>query len=199
MLTKVLFATGLAASITLAGCGYHLAGTVTGLPEDVQSISVGTITNRSREHGLEKTLAFALEHEIHERQHFQMVQDPGGGDAILSGSIRDIQTRPVAYDSNDLAVQYEIELILDLTLVRKSDGRVLWHTSRLQETDEYAASPTVVVTTSPEFQQGTLDPANVQDPELSNIQLAETERRNAIKRLLQHAVRDVYNQMVENF
>src|SRR2546426_9377463 len=70
------------------GCGYHLAGEKSGLPDDVRSLSVGTIRNRSREHGLEKTLAFALEREIHERGRFRMEEDAGGGDAVLSGTIR---------------------------------------------------------------------------------------------------------------
>jgi hypothetical protein len=185
--------------VILAGCGYHFAGDVRGLPADVLSISVGTINNRSREHGLEKTFAFAFEREIHERRQFRMVEDPAGGDAVVSGTIRDIRIRPVAFDANDLAVQYEIALLLDITLTRKSDGRVLWQARRLQETDEYSVSSNVVVTSSSQFQQRALDPADIQNPQLSNIQLAETERRSALTRLLQRAVRDVYNQMVEGF
>ena len=182
-----------------AGCGYHLAGEHMGLPTDVHSVSVGTIVNHSREHGLEKTLAFALEREIHERGQLRMEQDPGGGDAVLSGAIHDVVVRPVAYDAADQAVQYEIVLTLDLALTRQSDGHVLWRVHRLRESDEYSASASVVVTSSSQFQQGSLDAANIQSPQLSSIQLAETERRRAITRLLRQAVRDVYNQMVEDF
>ena len=185
------------AAFVLAGCGYHLAGDQIGLPEDVHSVSVGAIANRSREHGLEKALAFALEREIHERRQLRMEEDTG--DAVLSGTIRDISMRPVAFDSNDQAVQYEIALILDLKLTRQRDGRVLWHVTRLRETDEYSASSNVVVTSSSQFQQGTLDATNIQNPQFSNIQLSETERRRAITRLFDHAARDIYNQMVEDF
>jgi hypothetical protein len=59
--------------------------------------------------------------------------------------------------------------------------------------------PTVVITSSSQFQQGTLDAGTIQNPQFGNIQLAETERRRAIGRLLSHAVRDIYNQMVEDF
>jgi hypothetical protein len=185
--------------LTLAGCGYHLVGENVGLPEDVHSLSVGTLTNHSREHGLEKTLAFAIEREINERGHFRMEEDPAGGDAVISGTIRDVNVRPVAFDANDQAVQYEIALILDLYLTRQRDGKVLWQVRGLRETDEYSANSSVVVTTSSQFQQGTLDATNVQNPQLTNIQLAETQRRTAITRLLSEAVRDVYNQMVEDF
>ena len=107
--------------------------------------------------------------------------------------------RPVAYDAADQAVQYEIVLTLDLTLTRQSDGHVLWRVRHLRETDEYSANASVVITSSSQFQQGSLDAKNIQGPQLSSIQLAETERRRAISRLLQQAVRDVYNQMVEDF
>lgn len=187
------------AALVLTGCGYHLVGEQIGLPDDVRSLGVGTLQNRSREYGLEKSLAFAMEREIHERGRFRMVEDPGGADAVLSGTIRDVNVRPVAFDSSDLAVEYEIGLTLDLTLTRQRDGQVIWHVRGLRETDEYSASSRVVVTSSSQFQQGTLDAANIQDPEFTSIQLAETERRLAITRLLRQVVRDVYNQMVEDF
>jgi len=185
--------------LVLSGCGYHLVGESVGLPEDVHSLSVGTLTNRSREHGLEKTLAFAMEREIHERGHFRMEEDAAGGDAVISGTIRDVHVVPVAFDSNDQAVQYEIDMTVDLVLTRQRDGKVLWKVRGLRETDEYSASSAVVVTSSSQFQQATLDATNIQNPQLTQIQLAETERRTAIARLLRQTARDIYNQMVENF
>ena len=186
-------------AVVFVGCGYHFAGEHVGLPADIHSLSVGKLVNRSREHGLEKTLAFALEREIHERGHFRMIEDPGGGDAVVSGTIRELRVRPVAFDSNDIAVQYEIALTLDFTLTRKDDGQVLWHVHGLQESDQYSSSSNVVVTNSPQFQQSALNASDVLNPEFTAIQLTETERRRAITRLLGQAVRDVYNQMIENF
>lgn len=190
----------------LGGCGYHLAGEKVGLPDDVRSISVGTIDNRSREYGLEKQLAFAIEREVHLRGHFRMDEDPGGGDAVLSGAIRDVRVRPVAFNANDVAVQYEVAVILDLTLTRTRDGRVLWRRRGLRELDEYSTSGGVVVSNSSQFQQGTLDAKNLQDPQFSSrdpqqigIQLAESERRRALSRVLTQAARDVYDEMVEDF
>lgn len=189
----------LLALVALSGCGYHFAGEQRGLPDDIHSLSVGTVVNHSQEYGLEKTLAFTFEREIHERGHFQMVEDPGGGDAVLTGSIRDVRVRPVAFDANDQAVQYEMTVILELTLTRHSDGQVLWHVRDLRELDEYSVSSSVVVTSSSKFQRETLNASDVQNPRFSHIQLGETERRRALTRLLKQAARDAYNQMVEAF
>lgn len=192
--------------LTLAGCGYHLAGEQIALPEDVRSLSVGTVNNRSREYGLEKTLAFAFEREILERGHFHVSQEPGGADAVLSGTIRDLRVHPVSFNANDQAVQYEIALVVDLVLTRQQDGHVLWRANGLSEVDEYSTSGGVVVTSSSQFQQGTLNASDLRNPEFAtmdpqtiSIQLSETERRRAIERLLSQAVRDIYNQMVESF
>jgi len=113
--------------LSVIGCGYHLAGERSGLPDDVRSLSVGTIQNRSRQHGLEKTLAFALEREIHERRPFS--DGAGSGGWRRGGERHDPRRehRPVGFDSNDIAVQYEMALVVDLTLTRQRDGRVLWH------------------------------------------------------------------------
>ena len=190
-----------------AGCGYSFAGDRLGLPPDVHSVSVGTIENRSHEYGVEKTLAFALEREIHIRGQLRMEEEPAGGDAVLTGAIREMRVRPVAFNGNDQAVEYEIALTLDLTLTRHSDGHVLWRVRKLRETDEYATSGAVVVTSSSQFQQGTLDAPNLNNPQFStstappmvSLQLAETERRLAITRLVKQAAHDLYDQMVENF
>jgi hypothetical protein len=185
--------------LVLAGCGYHFAGEQRGLPEDIRSLSVASVVNDSQEYGLEKTLAFAFEREIHERGHFRLVDDGTGGDAVLTGIIRDVRAQPVAYDANDQAIQYQLTLVLDLTLTRHSDGQVLWHVRGLRELDEYSVTSNVVVTSSSTFQRGTLNASDVQNPQFTHIQLAETERRRALAQLLKHAVRDAYNQMVENF
>ncbi|HVM95089.1 MAG TPA: LPS assembly lipoprotein LptE [Candidatus Acidoferrales bacterium] len=198
----------LAATI-LSGCGYHLAGEASGLPPDVQSISIGPIENHSREHGLEKSLQFALEREVHTRRQWRLEPEPSGGDAILTGRIRRVQIRPVAFNADDQATEYDIVMTLDLALKRRDDGKVLWHISGWREESEYATSAGVVVTSSSEFQQQTLDRANLEDPQLSpqfasnpqstSIQLAETDRGTALDRLLKQTARDVYNLMVENF
>lgn len=182
-----------------SGCGYRLAGHGTGLPEDVRSVSIGMIANRSREYGIEKDFSFALEREIHVRRQYRVDEAPGTGDAVLSGTIRDVRVRPIAFDANDFAIRYELVLWLDMTLTRQRDGQVLWQISGLREDEEYSTVAQVEVTSSSEFQRGTANAADINNPEFSYMQFAESERRRALARMLNQAARDVYNQMLENF
>jgi lipopolysaccharide assembly LptE-like protein len=183
----------------LSACGYHVTGTQVALPPDVRSLGVGTISNFSREYGLEKTLAFALQREIMVRRQFRMSEEVGTADAVVNGAIRDVTARPVAFGANDVAVLYEIALTLDVSLTRQRDGHVLWQVNGLRELNEYSASPTTVITSSSQFQQETLNATDINNPQFNSVQLAETLRRQAITRLVTQVVRDVYNQMVEDF
>lgn len=190
-----------------AGCGYHIHGTQPTLPSDIRTLGVGAIENKSLEHGLEKQLAFAFEREVFVRRHYSLAKSPGGADALLAGTIREVSRRPVAFDEDDQAVLYEVLIRLDLTLTRQRDLKVLWSVRDMREFDEYSTSGNVIVTSSSEFQRGTLDVKNLQrdddeipdDRQISTIQLAEAERKRAMDRLLQRAVRDVYDRMIEGF
>jgi hypothetical protein len=199
----------LAALLVLGGCGYHLAGSRIGLPADVRSLSVARIENRSTEYGLEKLLAFALEREILARGQLRWEPEANGADAVLVGTIRSVTYRPVAFNSRDESVQYEVVVLLDLALQRTSGGAPLWEVKGFRVEGEYASSPGVVVVSSARFQQQPLDAANLRDPQWSpraaqdpnavNPQLAESFKREALRALAEQAARDLYAQMVEEF
>jgi Lipopolysaccharide-assembly len=178
-------------------CGYHLSGTQVDVPGDIHSISVGHFDNLSHQEGLEKMLAFAFEREFYERGTLRLRENPSEGDGIITGTIREFKTRPVSFDANEEALQYEAELTLDVTLRRQADGKMLWKGSRLHAFEEYSVSRQTVVPSSSQFQQGTLDFANL--AQLSDVQLAETEKRLAIERMVRAIVRDVHDRILDDF
>lgn len=192
-----------------SGCGYHLAGSQVHLPPDVRSVAVGEIENRSTEPGWEKVLAFALEREVLVRQQLRWEPDSERGDAVITGKIRSVVVRPVAFNSRDQAVQYELAAVVDLSLSRRTNGEVLWRAVGLRVASEYATSANVVVTSSAAFQLQPLDAANLRDPqwnprtpvdrEAINVQLGESEKRSLLERLAAELARDAYNAIVEDF
>ena len=187
---------GLFAALGLAGCGYRLVGAGP-VPGGVHSVSVGHFENRSREHGLDRKIAFALEREFFRRGRLKLEEDPAAGEAVLTGTIRAFTTRPVAFDAQDEAIEYEAELKVDVALTRRSDGEVIWKASDLDAIEEYAVSEAIVVPGSSQFQQGTLDLDDLK--KLTDIQLAETEKRLAIDRLVDSIVSDVHDRILDDF
>jgi len=187
----------LLAALVPLSCGYRMIGTHETVPGDIRSVSIGTFENRSHQEGLDKTLAFAFEREFYQRGSIPLREKQSEGDGIITGTIREFKTRPVSFDANDVALQFEAELTLDVTLRRQADGKVLWRGSQLHAFEEYSVSPQTVVPSSSQFQQGTIDFANLS--QLSNVQLAETERRAAIERMVRSIVRDVHNRILDDF
>jgi hypothetical protein len=57
--------------------------------------------------------------------------------------------------------------------------------------------PQTVVPSSSQFQQGTLDFQNL--AELSDVQLAETEKRLVIERMVRALARDVHDRILDDF
>jgi hypothetical protein len=179
------------------GCGYHLAGTAVQLPEGVHSVRVGQFDNRSRQFGLDRELALAIEREFYRRGVLRVEEDPNAGDGELTGTIRSFKVRPVAFDAEDEALEYEAELTLDVTLRRRSDGVVVWKGTALTEVEDYSVAARIVVPSTSLFQQGTLAVDDLQ--RLTDIQLAETEKQLAIQRLVQSLARDVHERILDDF
>jgi hypothetical protein len=181
----------------LAGCGYQLIGSAVSVPGHIRSLHVGPFENQTREFGLQERLAFALEREFFRRGALRVESDPAAADAVLRGTIRDFEARPVAFDADDEALQYEVRMDVECVLERRDDGEVLWRAKMVRGIDEYSVRTDTVVPSSSQFQRGKIEFAALDD--LTSIQLAETEKVLAVNRLLAAVVRDVYDRLLDDF
>lgn len=181
----------------LTGCGYHLIGTRVSVPGNIHSLHVGEFVNETREFGLPERLAFALEREFFRRGSVRVEHDRESADAVLRGTIRDFYARPVAFDADDEALQYEVRLDVECILERRGDGEVLWRAKMVRAIDEFSVRTDTVVPSSSQFQRGKIEFAALDD--LTSIQLAETEKVLAVDRLLAAFVRDVYDRLLDDF
>ena len=186
----------LASIVTMSGCGYGFAGTGTRLPAEVRTVSLGPIRNATREIGLEKRFLEAIEDEVSLRGRLDVVEGDGG-DAIFTGALVHYETRPVAFNSRDEALQYQAVLTIDLELRRRADAKLLWQIRNYRAVEDYSAVPGVVVTSSSRFQKQTLNPGDLRL--FTDVQLSEGQRREATDRLLENLARETYNQMMEDF
>ena len=176
-----------------SACGYHFSG-VTSLPQGIQSVSFAEFSNHTLETGVEKELQWAIEREFRTRRNLR-VTDTGEG--VVSVQLQRLDLRPFSFDRRDQVLEYEMVLALDIQLTDRGSGKVLWQANDLRVTEYYSAIPQVLVTTSPEFLQGTLDPGDL--PGLTDVQFSETQRRLTITRLFAAAAREVYFRLGDNF
>jgi hypothetical protein len=133
------------ALLAIAGCsGYRVIGARTGLG-DVQRVAVEPLLNRSYEPGIERMVTAALVREFQTRGGASVVRNPAGADLVLSGSVRPVVTRSRSFSSVELALEFEVELAVDL-VARRADGTVVdIDGSVLRDWELYLASADVEV------------------------------------------------------
>jgi outer membrane lipopolysaccharide assembly protein LptE/RlpB len=179
--------------LLLSGCGYHFTGSGV-LPQGIQRVSVAEIDNQTLETGSEKELQWALEREFRHRGGVTVADE---GEGVLNVTMRQLDLRPLSFDSRDQVLEYEVTLLLDVILTHRETGQTIWQANNLRVASDYSAVPQVVVTSSPEFQQGTLNPEDLRG--LTDIQFSETQKHAAMERLFTAAAREVVVRLSENF
>ena len=176
-----------------SACGYQFSGT-TSLPQGIQSVSFADFGNYTLEAGVEKELQWAIEREFRTHGNIQVTE---AGEGMVHVTLQRLNLRPYSFDRRAQVLEYELALVLNIQLTHRASGQVVWQADNLQVTEYYSAIPQVMVTTSPEFLQGTLDPEDL--PGLTDTQFSETQRRLAVERLFATAAREVYFRLGENF
>jgi hypothetical protein len=180
-----------------AGCGYQFTGRGAAFPSDVRTVFVDPLVNRTKEVGIDREMTMALRTEINRKGLLRVVDRLEDADAILSGVIRNFDSRVVGVNRHDEALQYEYVLVIDLNLRRRAPDELLWRTQGARFIDQYAGSRAAVVTTSPESRA-----LGYQSPDLrrfTDVQLTETQKDEARSRLVESAAHDLHMRLLELF
>lgn len=140
--TRVLIA--LLCIFGLAGCGYHFIGQSEVL-SGIRSIAIPYFANESYEPGLERYMTEALVDEFVKSRIVPIV-DEGDADAVIRGKIEQFKEFVVAYDKNDSALEYLLQVDLDVTLEKRDTGEVVWRNKGLFHFELYRVSSEIAVT-----------------------------------------------------
>lgn len=129
-------------ALALSGCGYSLAGRASNLPEDIQSIYVETLENNTSRSQVEQILTQAISDELVTRRRFKVVNSAGEADAILRGTVLSFAVRPLTFDDEGLATNFEINITADMAFQRppragEEEGEVVWSNSRYIFREDY--------------------------------------------------------------
>jgi outer membrane lipopolysaccharide assembly protein LptE/RlpB len=125
------------------GCGYQLVGRETHLPPGISSLAIPTFINRTLEPGIEVPFTQAFLREFILDRRVKVVERKEA-DSFLEGVIRSYSYHSVSYDRSGLVLEYQMTVIVDLTL-KKPSGEILWIEKNLTETTWYRASSNVLI------------------------------------------------------
>jgi hypothetical protein len=183
--------------ILLVSCGYTFPGMATALPGGGTKIAFEPFANATPEPGLVTGIQEAFSLEVAKRGSFEQTS-AGRADVVLSGVIESLDIRPVGFSRSDEALQYETVVRISAWLTNPKTGRVVWRVDGLQQSDSYGAAATTVIAQSSEFQENsTLNEADLL--RLSDVQVAESQQGDALKKVSDNLARELYNSMVDNF
>jgi outer membrane lipopolysaccharide assembly protein LptE/RlpB len=131
---------------TLAGCGYHLVGTVSTLPEDLERLYVERFQNLTTWSDMDQRIVEALSLEWVRRRKFQLMDQPEGTDLTLSGVIVSLRVSPVSFDESGRATEYQMTLVTSVKLqdVRGDEPVLLWEDRAFSRRTSYSVDPRAV-------------------------------------------------------
>ncbi len=132
-------ATLLAAVLIVAagGCGYHLRGTGSSLPQNVKSIAVPVFRNLTTRYELNLRLTRAVIDELVARGKVAVPADPNKADAVLDGEVTSFTATPVAFTGQTLADRYTITVKAKIVLTERVSEKVIFSNPAFVYVQEY--------------------------------------------------------------
>jgi len=132
--------------LVLSGCGYHLVGTATYLPPEIQSLHVEFFENQTSRGDMDQRVAEALNLEWVRRGRFQLVDRAEDADIVLGGTMTGLSVVPVSFDESGRATEYQMTLLTEVWLndVRGEDPVLLWENKSFSRRTSYAVDEDAV-------------------------------------------------------
>jgi outer membrane lipopolysaccharide assembly protein LptE/RlpB len=109
------------------GCGYHAAGHVATIPENVRTIAIPAFVNQTQTFKIEQMLTAAVVREFDTRTHYHVLnKENDDADAVLHGTVVSTYTTPLTYDSQTgRAASALVVISMKVSLLDKQ-GKVLY-------------------------------------------------------------------------
>jgi len=127
--------------ITIVACGYHTAGHVVTLPQNVNTLAIPAFVNQSQTYRIEQTLTAAVVHEFTTRTHYQILnQDSDAADATLHATVLTTSSAPLTYDSKTGRAESILVIVsLRVSLVDRQ-GKILFQNPSYVFREQYQVS-----------------------------------------------------------
>jgi len=128
------------------GCGYHLVGTSSFLPPDLNILYSARFDNMTTWADVDQRLDEAMAREWARRRRFELVSYREDAQLVFEGTIRSISMIPVTLDQEGRASEYQMTLTVTAQLldVRGEEPKVLWEDKAFSRRTSYDVDPSAV-------------------------------------------------------
>ena len=121
----------------LPGCGYHLAGVGGGLPPSLKTVSIPPFRNQTSRAQIDVIFTAAVRDELVRRSKLKLIEKVDEADAHLDGEIVACDVRPISTSDQLVGSLYEVRVTLNLRLIDRVHGELLFEGTNLTYTDSY--------------------------------------------------------------
>lgn len=129
------------AMIAATGCGYHTAGHVTQLPENVKTIAVPAFVNTTNTYRIEQILTASVIREFTTRTHYHILNDPSeAADATLRGTVISTSASPLTYNSTTGQAASVLVVVSMKVSLTDRQGNVLYQNPSYLFREQYEVS-----------------------------------------------------------
>ena len=126
--------------ILLFGCGYSFAPQGKYIENRIQRVYVKSFDNKTAQAEIENYFRTAFINQFIQNSRFKIVNSEEGADAIVKGTILNLNTSPLSYLKNDLAAEERATVILEVTFRENESGKIIWSSKNMTGTVDYALS-----------------------------------------------------------
>jgi outer membrane lipopolysaccharide assembly protein LptE/RlpB len=134
----------IAVAMSVAGCGYHVAGASSSLPKSIHVIAVLALENKTTSYRIEQKLTAATIHEFLARTQYKIVSNAADGDAVLRGKVLSLEAIPLLFDTTSgRATTMLVTVKCEVTLTDSATSKVLYHNDNFLFRNEYEISTDV--------------------------------------------------------
>ena len=123
------------------GCGYHTAGHVVQLPENVRTIAIPAFKNETLTYRIEQMLTASVVREFTTRTHYRILNDSSdGADATLRGTVLSTAASPLTYDTATGQAASILVVVSMRVALTDRNGKVLYQNPAYLFREQYEVS-----------------------------------------------------------
>ncbi len=113
-------------ALLCVSCGYHLAGTGSGLPEHIKTIGLPIFVNNTQGYQVEQKITAGIQNVLLQRGKYNVVPESQGVDALLKGTILSVSLYPASFSTEGRASEYNVVITAKVTFTDMLDKKILF-------------------------------------------------------------------------
>ena len=115
----------------LFACGYTFAPQGEYIDKHITTVYVQSFENKTSQAELENYVRKAFIDQFLLSGRFKIAQNVESSDAIVSGSIRNINMSPLSYRANTLMAEERAKMIIEVDFRERESGKTIWSSKNL--------------------------------------------------------------------